>query len=148
MSVSWLIKSYSKLKWNQYWRITYTWFWFYHIHQIMSRGNRWSRVHMKLLMLLHSKASLTSSWSADPFRMMISPYVTTLMFWFCSPMTSFQLFPETDMMATITLHHLIHVYQQVLLAEHKVLKYKHLENRQGQQEADTSQVYYPIYFLE
>lgn len=63
-------------------------------------------------------------------------------------MMSFQLFPETDMMATITLHHLIHVYQQVLLAEHKVLKYKQLESRQGQQEAYTSQVYYRIYFLE
>lgn len=63
-------------------------------------------------------------------------------------MTSYQLFPETNMMETITLHHLIHVYQQVLLAEHKVLKYKHLESRQGQQEAYTSQVYYPIYLLD
>lgn len=75
---------------------------------------------------------------------MISPRVTTLMFWFCSSMTTSQLFPETDLMATITLHPLTHVYQQVIPVEHKVLKYKHLKSKQGQQEAYISQVYHPI----
>lgn len=59
-------------------------------------------------------------------------------------MTTSQLSPETDLMATTTPHPLIHVYEQVLLVEHKVLRYKHLEGRQGQQEAYTSQVYYPV----
>lgn len=63
-------------------------------------------------------------------------------------MTISQLFPETDLMATITLQPLIHFYQQIFLVEHKVLRYEHLESRQGQQEVYISQVYYPIQFLD
>lgn len=59
-------------------------------------------------------------------------------------MTTSQLSPETDLMATTTPHPLIRVYEQVLLVEHKVFRYKHLEGRQGQQEAYISQVYYSV----
>lgn len=144
MSVSWLIKSNSKLKRNRYWRITYTWFWFYHIHQLASRGNWWKWTSHEVINAPSFKSIFDffmKCWSFqdDDFTTCEYTYVLVLV-----PNDNF---PDTTWNRSDGNNNptpLNPCLPKSLTHCAQVLRYEHLESRQSQQEAYISQVYYPI----